>query len=73
LARVHPDLEQAIEFHDAIMAESAKALVGYETAKALANGLASRGRLLVRWPRHALWAPSRDMEFAETRMDVSGA
>jgi MoxR-like ATPase len=37
LARVHPDLEQAIEFHDAIMAESGKALVGYETAKALAN------------------------------------
>jgi len=34
---VHPDLEQAIEFHDAIMAESGKALVGYETAKALAN------------------------------------
>ena len=34
---MHPDLEQAIEFHDAIMAESAKALVGYETAKALAN------------------------------------
>jgi MoxR-like ATPase len=37
LARVHPDLEQAIEFHDAIIAESGKALVGYETAKALAN------------------------------------
>jgi MoxR-like ATPase len=37
LPRVHPDLEQAIEFHDAIMAESGKALVGYETAKALAN------------------------------------
>ena len=37
LTRVHPDLEQAIEFHDAIMAESGKALVGYETAKALAN------------------------------------
>jgi len=34
---VHPDLEQAIEFHDAIMAESGKALVGYETAKTLAN------------------------------------
>jgi MoxR-like ATPase len=37
LPRVHPDLEQAIEFHDAIMAESGKALVGYETAKTLAN------------------------------------
>jgi hypothetical protein len=34
---VHPDLEQAIEFHDAIMAESGKALVGYETARTLAN------------------------------------
>ena len=34
---MHPDLEQAIEFHDAIMAESGKALVGYETAKSLAN------------------------------------
>ena len=33
---MHPDLEQAIEFHDAIMAESGKALVGYETAKSLA-------------------------------------
>jgi len=33
---VHPDLEQAIAFHDAIMAESGKALVGYETAKTLA-------------------------------------
>jgi len=37
LARGHPDLEQAIAFHDAIMAESGKALVGYETAKTLAN------------------------------------
>jgi MoxR-like ATPase len=34
---VHPDLEQAIEFHQAIVAEGGKALVGYETAKALAN------------------------------------
>ena len=34
---MHPDLAQAVEFHDAIMAESGKALVGYETAKALAN------------------------------------
>ena len=33
---MHPDLEQAIAFHDAIMAESGKALVGYETAKTLA-------------------------------------
>jgi MoxR-like ATPase len=34
---VHPDLEQAIDFHQAIVAEGGKALVGYETAKALAN------------------------------------
>src|SRR5260370_24079888 len=34
---MHPDLEQAIAFHEAIVAEGGKALVGYETAKALAN------------------------------------
>jgi MoxR-like ATPase len=34
---VHPDLEQALEFHQAIVAEGGKALVGYETPKALAN------------------------------------
>jgi MoxR-like ATPase len=34
---VHPDLQQAIEFHQAIVEEGGKALVGYETAKALAN------------------------------------
>ncbi len=34
---MHPDLEQAISFHDAIVAEGGKALVGYDTAKALAN------------------------------------
>ncbi len=34
---MHPDLEQAIEFHQAIVAEGSKALVGYDTAKALAN------------------------------------
>ena len=34
---MHPDLEQAIHFHDAIIAEGAKALVGYDTAKTLAN------------------------------------
>ena len=34
---MHPDLEEAIAFHDAIIAEGGKALVGYETAKALAN------------------------------------
>jgi MoxR-like ATPase len=34
---MHPDLEHAIAFHDSIVAEGGKALVGYETAKALAN------------------------------------
>jgi MoxR-like ATPase len=34
---VHPDLEEAIVFHEAIVAEGGKALVGYDTAKALAN------------------------------------
>ena len=27
---MHPDLEEAIEFHDAIIAEGGKALIGYE-------------------------------------------
>ena len=31
------DLAEAIDFHHAIIAEGGKALVGYETAKALAN------------------------------------
>jgi MoxR-like ATPase len=34
---LHPDLEQAIHFHDAILAEAGKALVGYDRAKTLAN------------------------------------
>jgi MoxR-like ATPase len=34
---LHPDLEQAIQFHDAILAEGGKALVGYDRAKTLAN------------------------------------
>jgi MoxR-like ATPase len=34
---VHPDLQEAIRFHQAIVEEGGKALVGYETAKALAN------------------------------------
>jgi len=34
---VHPDLAESIEFHNAIIAEGGKALVGYHTAKALAN------------------------------------
>src|SRR2546427_7438175 len=34
---VHSDLQEAIEFHKAIVLEGSKALVGYDTAKALAN------------------------------------
>jgi len=34
---VHPELKDAIDFHHAILAEGGKALVGYESAKALAN------------------------------------
>jgi len=34
---VHPDLEEALAFHHAILAEGAKALVGYDEAKAIAN------------------------------------
>src|ERR1700752_2767267 len=34
---MHPDLQEAINLHEAIVAEGSKALVGYDTAKALAN------------------------------------
>src|SRR6266478_9425850 len=34
---MHTELEEAINLHDAIIAEASKALVGYDTAKALAN------------------------------------
>ncbi|MEQ1868722.1 MAG: MoxR family ATPase [Vicinamibacterales bacterium] len=34
---MHSDLREAVEFHRAIIAEGSKALVGYDTAKALAN------------------------------------
>ncbi len=34
---MHPDLQEAISFHHAVIAEGGKALVGYDTAKALAN------------------------------------
>ena len=37
LRPVHADLQEAVEFHHAIIAEGSKALVGYDTAKALAN------------------------------------
>lgn len=36
---MHADLEEALEFHASILAEGRKALVGYETAKTLANVL----------------------------------
>ena len=34
---MHPELKEAIDLHDAIIAEASKALVGYDTEKALAN------------------------------------
>ncbi len=34
---MHADLQDAVDFHDAIIAEGGKALVGYEREKALAN------------------------------------
>src|SRR6516165_2577806 len=34
---MHPELEEAISLHEAIIAEASKALVGYDTEKALAN------------------------------------
>ncbi|MEE2777426.1 MAG: MoxR family ATPase [Acidobacteriota bacterium] len=34
---MHPDLEEAVDFHRAIVAEGGKALIGYDTEKALAN------------------------------------
>ena len=34
---MHPELQEALDFHHAIVAEAGKALVGYETEKALAN------------------------------------
>ena len=34
---MHPELQEAIDFHEAIVAEGGKALVGYDTEKALAN------------------------------------
>jgi len=37
VAPLHPDLAETIEFHESILAEGRKALVGYETPKTLAN------------------------------------
>jgi MoxR-like ATPase len=34
---LHSDLQEALAFHESILAEGGKALVGYETAKTLAN------------------------------------
>src|SRR5438552_17944660 len=34
---MHPDLQEAVNLHEAIVAEGSKALVGYDTEKALAN------------------------------------
>src|SRR4249919_810848 len=34
---MHPELQEAIDLHDAIVTEAGKALVGYDTEKALAN------------------------------------
>ena len=34
---MHPDLQEAIDFHTAVITEGGKALVGYEREKALAN------------------------------------
>jgi len=34
---MHADLQAALEFHDAVIAEGSKALVGYDVEKALAN------------------------------------
>ena len=34
---MHTDLSAALEFHDAVIAEGGKALVGYDVEKALAN------------------------------------
>src|SRR6187431_673383 len=37
MCRVQKDLAEAIDFHHAILAEASKALIGYDTAKGLAN------------------------------------
>lgn len=36
-AALHADLAEAVEFHEAVLSEGSKALVGYEKEKALAN------------------------------------
>jgi MoxR-like ATPase len=34
---LHPELQESIDLHDAIVGEASKALIGYDTEKALAN------------------------------------
>jgi MoxR-like ATPase len=34
---MHPELQEAVDFHVAVLTEGSKALVGYDTAKAVAN------------------------------------
>jgi hypothetical protein len=41
-AALSRDLQDAIDFHHAVLAEGGKALVGYDTAKAVASSPASR-------------------------------
>ncbi len=36
---MHPDLQEAVDFHRAVIAEAGRALVGYDTGKALANAV----------------------------------
>ncbi len=37
IAQLTAELQEAIDFHKAVLAEGSKALVGYDTAKAVAN------------------------------------
>jgi len=37
LVRMHADLQEALDFHHAVLAEGSRALVGYDQAKAVAN------------------------------------
>jgi len=46
---MHPDLEQAIGFHESIVAEGGKALVGYDTAKARIENEAEVDAILTEW------------------------
>ena len=37
IAQITGELQEAVDFHRAVLAEGGKALVGYDTAKAVAN------------------------------------